>query len=73
MRFGICAAPEQAAELAAVGYDYVEWPVNRTVGKYGAAEYAGLRRLAAQLPVRPEAWNVLLPARIMVVGPAARP
>ena len=71
MRFGICAPPEQAAALAAVGYDYVEWPLHRTAGAFSDEEYAALRRLAGHLPVRPEAWNVMLPARIMVVGPEA--
>ena len=71
MRFGICAPPEQAAALAAVGYDYVEWPLSRTAGTFSEDEYADLRRLAAHLPVRPETWNVMLPARIMVVGPEA--
>lgn len=71
MRFGICASPEQSAALAAVGYDYVEWPLSRTVGEFDEEQYAGLRRLAAALPVQPEAWNLMLPASIVVVGPEA--
>ena len=69
MRFGICAPPERAAELAAVGYDFVEWPLSRTVGVMDDEAYGELRRLAAGLPVRPEAWNVMLPGHIKVVGP----
>ncbi len=71
MRFGICAPPEQAAELAALGYDYLEWPLSRSAGVYDDEQYADLRQLAARLSVRPEAWNVMLPARIIVVGPEA--
>jgi sugar phosphate isomerase/epimerase len=71
MRFGICAPPDQAADLSAEGYDYVEWPLSRSAGVFDDDQYADLRRLAAQLPVRPEAWNVMLPARIVVVGPEA--
>jgi sugar phosphate isomerase/epimerase len=61
--------PEQAADLASVGYDYVEWSVSRTVGTMNADEYAQVRRLSTGLSVRPEAWNVMLPAQIKVVGP----
>ena len=71
MQWGICANPEQANALAEAGYDYLEWSVNRTVGVFGEAEYADLRRVAAQLPIRPEAWNQFLPADLKVVGPAA--
>src|SRR5262245_19230626 len=71
MRFGICANPEHANALAAAGYDYLEWSVNRTVGVLAEAEYASIRDRAVQLPIRPEAWNQLLPADLKVVGPDA--
>jgi D-psicose/D-tagatose/L-ribulose 3-epimerase len=70
MRFGICAAHEAAA-LAEAGYDYLEWSVRGTVGAFDVGEYADLRRLVARLPIRPEAWNQLLPAELKVVGPEA--
>jgi sugar phosphate isomerase/epimerase len=63
--------PEQAGDLASAGYDFVEWPLNRTVGVMSDDEYARVRRLAAGLRLRPEAWNVMLPATIKVVGPDA--
>ena len=47
MQWGICANPEQANALAEAGYDYLEWSINRTVGVFGKAEYAGLRQAAA--------------------------
>lgn len=70
MRFGICSAPEQAAELAAAGWEYVEWPL-RAVAELGDREYARLRELARSLPVAPEAFNVMLPGSIKVTGPDA--
>lgn len=72
MRFGICAPPEQAAELALAGFDYVEWPL-RAIADLDDDGYAALRALARGLPVAPEAYNVMLPAALMVVGPDADP
>jgi sugar phosphate isomerase/epimerase len=69
VRFGICSRPEQAHELAAAGFDYVEWGVNQTVGEMNDAEYSALREVAGSLSVRPEVWNLMLPHRIKVVGP----
>lgn len=72
MRFGICAPPERAAELAAASYDYVEWPL-RAIAELDDEGYAALRVLAGGLPVAPEAFNVMLPGALMVVGPDADP
>jgi sugar phosphate isomerase/epimerase len=72
MRFGICAPPEQAVDLARAGYDYVEWPL-RDIAALNDEGYAALRALARGLSVAPEAYNVMLPGSIMVVGPEADP
>lgn len=71
VRFGICSSPEDAPALVELGFDYVEWPVRSTVGDGSEDSYPKLRRTAASLLIKPEAWNVLLPADLMVVGPAA--
>lgn len=71
MRFGICYSPDQSLALAEAGYDFVEWPMSRTVGEMDEEAYQSLRNLARDLPIAPEAWNVMLPKSIMVVGPDA--
>jgi D-psicose/D-tagatose/L-ribulose 3-epimerase len=71
MRFGICYSPDQASALAEVGYDFVEWPMNRTVGDASDKAYTSLSKLTRDLPIAPEAWNMMLPGSIKVVGPDA--
>jgi sugar phosphate isomerase/epimerase len=71
MRFGVCAPPDQTAAYLDAGIDYVEWPMSRTVGDMDDPAFAALAALAATLPVTPEAWNVMLPASLKVVGPEA--
>ncbi len=71
MRFGICYPPDGAPALAAAGYDFVEWPISRTVGEMDEDAYRSLRNYARDLTIRPEAWNVMLPGSIKVVGPDA--
>lgn len=72
MRFGICSSPDQAEELAQCGFDYVEWPL-RSIAELDDSAYAELRKQASKLPVHPEAFNVMLPGSIKVVGPDADP
>jgi sugar phosphate isomerase/epimerase len=69
VKFGVCCSPDRSAELIAFGFDFVEWSVASNVGAVDGAGYQQLRRLAGKLPVAPEAWNVLLPGEIKVVGP----
>lgn len=71
MRFGMCYSPDQTPALAEAGYDFVEWPMSRTVGEMDEDAYRALRTLAQGLTIRPEAWNVMLPRSIKVVGPDA--
>lgn len=71
VRFGLCSSPNDASALAEMGFDYAEWPVRSTVGEMDADAYAELRRTAAGLPLAPEAWNVLLPRELRIVGPDA--
>jgi sugar phosphate isomerase/epimerase len=71
MRFGICAPPDQTAAYAGAGIDFIEWPLSRTVGEMDDAAFAELEALARTLSVVPEAWNVMLPATLKIVGPEA--
>lgn len=71
MRFGMCTSPQRTEELANVGFDYIEWPLRGTVGQMDDEQYAQLREQAKNLSVKPEAWNVMLPSDIKVVGPEA--
>lgn len=57
--------------MAEAGFDFIEWPMSRTVGEMDDASFEGLRGLASALPITPEAWNVMLPASLKVVGPDA--
>ena len=70
MRFGMCAPPEHAGEIAAAGFEYVEWPL-RNIAELGDREYAALRDMSSSLPLRVEAFNVMLPGTIKVTGPDA--
>lgn len=55
--------------MAEAGFDFIEWPMSRTVGTMDEAAFAGVRDLAASLSITPEAWNVMLPPALKVVGP----
>ena len=70
MRFGVCASFEHLATLADAGYDYWEpalAPVLRPE-QPEAEIMPPLRARLADAPLRPEAWNVLLPGDLKVVG-----
>ena len=69
MDLGCCVSPEQLPALAAAGGDYAEFTVARTIMGGGEAEFGRLRGLVADSPIKPLAYNVLLPGELMVVGP----
>jgi len=69
VRFGICVPPEDSAAMADAGFDFIEWPLSRTVGEMDDAAFDELHVLAEALPITPEAWNIMLPATLKVVGP----
>ena len=69
MRFGCCVAPDQIALLARAGYDFCELPAAAVQPfEEDAAALPALRALAAA-PLRPEAFNILVPAQLPMVGP----
>ncbi len=71
MRFGVCVAPEAIALVADAGFDFCELPA-RAVQPFDDDRTAlpALRAIAAA-PIRPEAFNVLIPATIPLAGPQA--
>ena len=72
MRFGCCVStPEQIAILAREGYDFCELPASsvQPFEEDAAAEPALLALERA--PLRAESFNVLVPARLPLVGPDA--
>ena len=71
MRFGCCAGPEQVEIVARAGFDFCELPA-RVVLPFDddAAALPALRALgSAAVPL--EAFNVLVPAELPLVGPRA--
>jgi D-psicose/D-tagatose/L-ribulose 3-epimerase len=71
MRFGCCVDTDQIGILAQAGYDFCELPA-RAVRPFDD-ETAALPALRAidEAPLRPESFNVLIPAELPLVGPHA--
>ncbi len=71
MRFGVCCSPEQIMTVAEAGFDFCELPARAVLPFEDDATAApALRAIAAQ-PIRPESFNVLVPADIPLCGPRA--
>jgi sugar phosphate isomerase/epimerase len=69
MRFGCCVAPDQIDILARAGYDFCELPAAAVLPFEDDAEALPALRALAAAPLRPEAFNVLVPAKLPLVGP----
>lgn len=71
MRFGVCVGPDQIDIAAEAGYDFCELPA-RAVQPFedDAAALPALRAIEAAR-IRPEAFNVLVPGELPLVGPTA--
>ena len=71
MRFGCCVQPEEIALLAHAGYDFCELPARAVLPfEDDTAALPALRAIAAA-PLRPQAFNVLVPPELPLVGPRA--
>lgn len=68
MRFGCCVAPDQIDILARAGYDFCELPTAAVLPFEGDAAVLPAMRALADAPLRPEAFNVLVPAKLPLVG-----
>ncbi len=71
MRFGICTGPENRDALARAGYDYIELGITSALQPEKPDEEVMPRLRAAfdLSALKPEAYNVLLPGDLKVVGP----
>lgn len=71
MRFGICTGPENREALAGAGCDYIELTVAGALQPEKADEdvMPPLRAAFLSPDLKPEAYNVLLPGDLKVVGP----
>jgi D-psicose/D-tagatose/L-ribulose 3-epimerase len=73
MRFGCCVLPDKIDVLARAGYDFCELPARSVLPfEDDVAALPALREIAAA-PLRPEAFNILIPAELPLLGPQADP
>ncbi len=69
MRFGCCVSPDSVELAAAAGCDFVELPVAAVLPERPEAEFAPVRERLLAAPVKPEAWQLQLPADLRATGP----
>lgn len=69
MRLGSCASLEQIETIQAAGFDYVELAVQTVRPEQPDSEFDPVRETLDSFDIRPEAWNILLPSEMKVVGP----
>lgn len=71
MRFGVCTGPENRDLLAQAGFDYIELGISSTLQPEKAEEEVmpPLWAAFASSSLKAEAYNVLLPGDLKVVGP----
>lgn len=67
MRFGICAAADQAQAMAALGYDYLEGNLAE-LADISEAEVERRRRLLERVGIRQEVFNSFFPGHMKLVG-----
>ena len=75
MRVGICAGPSLLARLEKIGYGYIELGIANTLLPELPEEeiMPPLREAFSSSRLRSEAYNLLLPGDLKVVGPEADP
>lgn len=71
MRFGCCVPPDQVAVLAEAGFDFCELPTSAVRPFDTEAQALPTMRELAALPLPIESFNVLVPARLPLLGPGA--
>ena len=71
MRFGCCVSADQIDVIAEAGYDFCELPARAVLPFADDAEALAPLRAIAAAPLRPEAFNVLIPAELPMVVPSA--
>lgn len=69
MRFGCCVRPEQIEVLANAGFDYCELPAKAVLPFESDTTVLPVLKALENAPLRPEAFNLLVPAELPLVGP----
>lgn len=67
MRFGICTAIENAAQAAAIGFDFVEVHAGN-LAAMNEADFAAFCTANAEAPIHAEVANCLFPGEIRLTG-----
>jgi sugar phosphate isomerase/epimerase len=71
MRFGCCVTPEQIDIVARAGFDFCELPAAAVLPLEDDAAALPALRAIERAPIRPEAFNILVPPHLRMVGPEA--
>lgn len=72
MRFGVCTSIDHAAQLAAIGFDYLEVHAG-SLAAMDEAEFSAFCAANAAAPIHAEAANCLFPGEIRLTGADADP
>lgn len=70
MKLGVCTSIPNAAQMAQLGYDYIEPPL-REIAALSPTSFAGQRRMLADAGIACEVMNCMLPGELRVTGPSA--
>lgn len=68
IRLGVCTSPANMAEVAQIGYDYIELGL-ASVAAMSEEEFQALAARIDESPIKAEAYNGMLPASVPVTGP----
>ena len=71
MRFGCCISPDAIPVLAGADYDFCELPARAVLPFEDDAGALSQLRMIAAAALRPEAFNLLVPAELPMAGPHA--
>lgn len=71
MRYGCCVGPDQIDVVAQAGFDFCELPARAVLPLEDDAAALPALRAIERAPIRPEAFNVLVPPELRMVGPDA--
>ena len=66
LKIGFCANPDQAAAVAAAGFDYIELPVNYIAG-LNDADFTACRQVLADANISVPAFNLLFPKQMQLL------
>lgn len=69
MKIGVCVSPQQLADCAGLSCDYLELPVN-ALAAMNDIEWKEFKQTIQRTGIPTEAFNILFPGTLKVVGPA---